>query len=75
MREARIDRFRRLQEDRKRRPLDGPLRQVQKAWDATNPNDVDGKPLNEYARYQRISALLSMAQGWSAQRGRKSKNG
>lgn len=38
-------------------PLDAALWDRVKAWDATNPNDADGKPLNEYFRYQRITLL------------------
>jgi transcriptional regulator with XRE-family HTH domain len=36
-------------------PLDADLWDRVKAWDAANPNDADGKPLNEYFRYQRIT--------------------
>lgn len=36
-------------------PLDAALWERVKAWDAANPNDADGKPLNEYFRYQRIT--------------------
>ncbi|TDP74753.1 helix-turn-helix domain-containing protein [Roseateles toxinivorans] len=36
-------------------PLDADLWERVKAWDAANPNDADGKPLNEYSRYQRVT--------------------
>lgn len=57
MREARIDvDFVVYGKDREAlEPLDAALWERVKAWDATNPDDVDGKPLNEYARYQRIT--------------------
>jgi transcriptional regulator with XRE-family HTH domain len=38
-------------------PLDTGLWKRVKAWDAANPNDADGNPLNEYFRYQRITLL------------------
>lgn len=38
-------------------PLDDALWERVKAWDAANPTDADGKPLNEYFRYQRITLL------------------
>ena len=36
-------------------PLDLDLWERVKSWDAANPLDADGKPLNEYFRYQRIT--------------------
>lgn len=36
-------------------PLDRALWERVRAWDAANPNDADGKPLNDYARFQRIT--------------------
>lgn len=36
-------------------PLDADLWERVKAWDAANPNDADGRPLNEYFRYQRVT--------------------
>lgn len=36
-------------------PLEADLWERVKAWDAANPNDADGKPLNEYFRYQRVT--------------------
>ena len=38
-------------------PLDADLWKRVKAWDLANPNDVEGKPLNEYYRYQRVTLL------------------
>lgn len=35
-------------------PIDADLWERVKAWDAANPNDADGMPLNEYFRYQRV---------------------
>jgi transcriptional regulator with XRE-family HTH domain len=43
-------------------PLDAELWERVKAWDAANPNDVNGTPLNEYARYQRISLFYRWLQ-------------
>jgi len=36
-------------------PLDADLWERVKAWDAANANHADGKPLNEYFRYQRVT--------------------
>ena len=36
-------------------PLDADLWERVKAWDAANPSDADGRQLNEYFRYQRIT--------------------
>lgn len=36
-------------------PLDAALWERIKAWDVAHPKDADGKPLNEYARFQRIT--------------------
>lgn len=36
-------------------PLDRALWDRVRAWDAANPNDADGKPLNDYERFQRIT--------------------
>ncbi len=43
-------------------PLDASLWERVKTWDAANPNDVDGNPLNEYARYQRITLFYRWLQ-------------
>jgi transcriptional regulator with XRE-family HTH domain len=36
-------------------PLDAALWERIKAWDIAHPNDADGNPLNEYARFQRVT--------------------
>lgn len=36
-------------------PLDLDLWERVKEWDAANPTDANGKPLNEYFRFQRIT--------------------